>query len=210
MPELSNAQQHALKFDSKHYDDAYRNDYDVERYDELYATLYHAAGEPDSVLDLGCGLGNFLGDWPDPKDFPGVPFPPKVRIGVDFSKVAIDKAVLKYSDTCAFICKSFVWFLQNRPSHVAYDVVFMCEVLEHLIEDAWMFNKAKSMVEHGGCIIVSVPYEERVTCRSHTVVRYNEDVARDRFGSDIEFIESYDEKFLVFKWVNQAHCEGRR
>lgn len=180
-------------FGPEHYDRAYKGAYNVARYRWLYEKMYEAAGDPTSVLDLGSGLGNVLGCWPAPV--------PKVRIGFDWSEVAVSKAKAEYPD-CRYVCIDFESLMAGCPS-VRYDCVMMCEVLEHITFDADLWAWAKTVVGSGGCAVASVPWMNRVSGRAHTAIRYNRTVARERFGEDIEFMTDHDDSFLVFRWTNR-------
>jgi SAM-dependent methyltransferase len=176
-----------VKFGPDHYDRAFSKTYDEDRYLDLWDLIRSRARGAESVLDLGCGLGRLLGDWEDP---------PARRVGLDFSMVAIAKATERYAPAVMFWRATFEELLANPPDSPDFEVIFLCEVLEHVEYDQGLFAYAKTRASKR--VVASVPYGDRVRCKSHTATRYYPDTIGDRFG-EVRIVSAPDSKFLVFE-----------
>ncbi len=180
-----------MMFGSEDYDAAYRKPYDVERYRALWAFVQGRVHHLRSILDLGCGLGNFLGEW-------AYDDPPELRVGIDFSRVAIEKAKAAFPDL-SFWCVSFEDLLAEAyPIERRYSAVVLCEVLEHLDYDRDLFEFAKSCASDR--VVATVPYENRIRGRMHTSTRYSPQIVEKRFGPGIRVVSAPDSKYVVFEW----------
>jgi len=180
---------HSEKYNAEWYNSrawADPGSYNVDRYRELWSLIYEQAKGAESVLDLGCGNGTMLGEWPEPK--------PKIRFGVDFSERAIQYAAEKYPLN-VWMCKTFQELMEGRSTN-RFDVVILCEVLEHVEFDrqlfAWACDAAKQKV------IVSVPNGDRCPGTSHTATRYEASTVSERFGASLGIVSEPDSQFLVF------------
>lgn len=124
-----------------------------EIYDYLYQNGYHACGKNhalqfldyivenydfDSVLDVGCSNGMFVKAMQEKE---------KSAHGVDISQVAIN---LSIEETKVTTCKQAN--AMNLPfDHDIFDIVFSCDVLEHL-------NKSDSFLAMQEMVRVSKKY----------------------------------------------------
>jgi 2-polyprenyl-3-methyl-5-hydroxy-6-metoxy-1,4-benzoquinol methylase len=179
---------HSEKFNAEWYDShAYRQPecYKIERYRQLWDVFYKQANDAGSVLDIGCGIGAMLGDWPEPC--------PEKLVGIDFSSNAISYARTRYPEI-EWRCMSFDSFMW-KYDYEHYDVITLCEVLEHIEFDRELFWWAKAHARK--LVIASVPYNDRNKGTSHTAIRYTPNVVRGRFGP-VDVVEQPDERFLVF------------
>lgn len=100
--------------------------------------------EGDSVLDVGCGQGEFK------KYIPSAKF-----TGLEFSPDAISKGV---NNGCTILDQS----VEEHSSEYAgkYDVVGTFQVLEHVTKIADFLNSCAKCVKPGGYLIIAVPSEE--------------------------------------------------
>lgn len=101
------------------------------------------AMQPQSVLEVGCGDGYFLGNLP--KSIP-------VRIGVDLSSKAIAFAKA-FNPHCTF-------YSQNAADlKETFDIVAAIEVLEHIPDESVseFLNVLSSKVNDEGKVVISVP-----------------------------------------------------
>lgn len=121
------------------------------------------------VLDVGCGVGQFaellFDSGVDPTQYQGI----------DFSKVAIEKAKQRNPDV--FLCKNALEF---NGDFSRFNAVCFLEVLEHIKEDVALLG----MVKTGSTVIISVPNYD-----SSTHVRYFDSVSqvKKRYESVIKF-----------------------
>lgn len=175
------------------YDAVFAQPYDTDRYEALYAVFYRECNGHQSVLDLGCGTGDMLGNWPKPV--------PLLRQGVDWSANAIQTAQRRYPE-CAWRCATFDEYAHTvggwAPAESAFRAVTLCEVLEHLTQDVALFRLAQRLA---GCVVASVPNRDRCPGEAHTSFRYDEDNVRERFGPGVSIVEhDNDMTWIVFKW----------
>lgn len=110
--------------------------YELWKYLMKYLTDY----KNTKIYEFGCGVGQFANMLND-EGF-------KEYIGIDFSQVAIDKAIdLKLKESFNFICGNIInWKIPNG------DLILALEVLEH-IDDYELLNNQIS----GTHIIFTVP-----------------------------------------------------
>jgi len=105
------------------------------------------------VLDVACGSGT-LSDY-----FSGE------YTGLDISDVAIKQAKsVRRKDASFFVADILK---SNLETSIKYDTVVMAEFLEHIENDALVFEKALTILKPGGRIICSVPNGEKVPDESH-------------------------------------------
>jgi 2-polyprenyl-3-methyl-5-hydroxy-6-metoxy-1,4-benzoquinol methylase len=99
--------------------------------------------KPQSVLEVGCGDGYFIG---------GLPSNVPVRVGVDLSSKAIAFAKAFHPD-CTFYDQD-VNNLENK-----FDIVAVVEVIEHIPEEdlPGFFYALYKRINDNGKIIISVP-----------------------------------------------------
>lgn len=128
------------------------------------------------VLELGCGPGELSGMIADR----GLPV-----VGVDRNAEKIEEARRRYP-AADFVRKDI---LDVSPEEKRYDSVVLSEVLEHVPEEAGdrMLERAASLAEPGGRLIVSVPNEDCVPHRNHVRELTRCDLERllQRFGSPV-------------------------
>jgi len=120
------------------------NYYRTWGYDHQFA--YNAIQEGESVLDIGCGSGNFLNRIRDKTD--------KV-FGLEFNPVAIEQCkasgLAVYGDSIQ----------QHSETHTgAYDVVCLFQVLEHIHEIKLFLDASLKVLRKNGRLIIGVPNNE--------------------------------------------------
>jgi len=98
---------------------------------------------PQSVLEVGCGDGYFLG---------GLPTSIPVRVGVDLSSKAIAFAKAFHPD-CIFYNQDISALVDT------FDIIVAIEVIEHIPEEALpgFFHALYERVNNNGKIVISVP-----------------------------------------------------
>ena len=131
------------------------------------------------IIDFGCGSGQFdelaiKGGW-------------KYRLGLDFSKIAVNKAKERNSGHIEHFMIGNLYSddLWHKINNTFYGVAVFCEVLEHLYKDKWVLNQIQS----GKRIVFTVP---NFDCDSHVRWFDTMDDVRGRYEGiiDIEWIES--------------------
>lgn len=99
----------------------------------------------NSILDIGCGSGNFLVSLPDNIN----------KIGVDIDQNSIDSAKEKNSDI-TFICSPF----ERLKYDEKLDVITMFHVLEHVSMPLQTLKRLHSISDKNTKLIVEVPIIE--------------------------------------------------
>ena len=96
--------------------------------------------KPSSMLDFGCGEGNFLNYFSMVKN----------RTGIDFSSVAIENAGKKYPNNKYFLGS------ENEIEGV-FDLVTSIGVIEHTDDPKFHFNKLYNSTNEKGNLIIICP-----------------------------------------------------
>ena len=176
--------------DSDWYDSAYKasSEYKQDFRKSVYLPVWSKITEEilrqgyKSILDIGCGNGQFAAALLDRC--------PDIRYsGVDFSKVAIQKAQER-GLRCEFSCQN-IFDIDNDHLN-SFDLVCCLEVLEHIDEDL----KLLSALAAGSKLIYSVPNFDSI---SH--VRF--------FSDDVSVAIRYQYLFDDFK-ISQVKLNSRR
>ena len=169
---------------SKYYDEFYQREnssynlpYSQSGYYNLWAELANHIQETDSIVDLGCGVGQFASLL----HFLGL----KKYIGLDFSEVAIGKAKSKNLDGYEFKISDI-----TKDDFPKGDVYVLCEVLEHVQNDFIVLGKIPDSKK----VLISLPTFD---CESH--VRY--------FPTQHDVIARYDDQLKDYsiKLLNGRH-----
>ena len=105
------------------------------------------------VLDIACGTGD-LADF-----YKGQ------YVGVDISDVAIEKAEEIRRKDADFHCGDFL--VPKSERKYKFDTVVMAEFLEHIEDDAQVFENIKKMCKPDARLIISVPNGDRIPDENH-------------------------------------------
>tara|TARA_R110002074_G_scaffold139049_4_gene284528 strand:+ start:529 stop:1134 length:606 start_codon:yes stop_codon:yes gene_type:complete len=169
------------ELNSEWYDEVYRNGGSEEIYfkhysetpwinvwTEVFNRVKLYAGT--KILDIGCGPGqfsNFITDIDTEIKY----------IGLDFSKTAIDAAIIR-SPNHEFRVANV---LEYDIGSIEYDIVITMEFLEHIVQDIYVLNKIRS----GTMILATLPNmdseghvrflsKNKDTAKSEILNRYSE------------------------------------
>lgn len=107
------------------------------------------------VLDIGCHCGALL-------HFLAIRHPGAILAGCDVSDAKTDIARKVCPDAEIFLST-----LQELPSCGRYDVVFLMQVLEHLVDPEAALRRMLALVPPGGRVVVTVPDGRRDTFPAH-------------------------------------------
>lgn len=120
--------------------------------------------KPKSLLDYGCAHGHYAINIA--KRMPGI----RDILGVDIEESNIEKArawALKdgVDDRTEFI----VGTAEAIPSEKQFDLILVCEVLEHVKDPAQLIESLKAKLSPGGYILLTTPYGpwEAIGYREH-------------------------------------------
>ncbi|SFL03514.1 malonyl-CoA O-methyltransferase [Lachnospiraceae bacterium KH1T2] len=121
----------------------------ISKFDERYRIVYEEVvnqlrlkeGNLCNVLDLGCGKGQYLKNLSE--DAPGV-----ALFGVDLSQIFLDKINVKNLEKRR-------GSLTNIPyGDNSFDLVYMCESLEHAIDIEQTIREACRVIKNGGVLLI--------------------------------------------------------
>ncbi len=173
---------------SKYYDKAfqlpkYNCHYSKTVYYEMWKKVISYIADRDRILEIGCGTGQFakmifcLADY-------------STYTGIDFSKVAIQKAIEIRSNGY------FLLHDARKPFNCIYNTVICLETLEHIDNDIIVLKNLK----RGTKFIGSVPMGKDP---AHVRVFLTPESITERYGKliDIEEIIEFDIKKFVFKGI---------
>ncbi|OYQ34686.1 SAM-dependent methyltransferase [Flavobacterium cyanobacteriorum] len=120
---------------------------ELTRYTTIIRYLTDYGKQNPSILDIGCGEGVLNEKLP--KDYTYSYF-----LGIDFSKVSIEKAILKNFPNAEFQCRDIHNFNPERK----FDVIVFNEVFYYIHEKERMnvLQKMISHLEDNGIIIASI------------------------------------------------------
>ena len=114
-----------------------------------------------SVLDVGCGTGEFLDKLPH-----------------YYSKTGID---IKINDPNSKLIQSD--FLKYKFAH-KYDLITFNHSLEHLVNPIKAITKAKSLLNHDGVVIISIPVSDSYSFKLNPQKAFHLDPPRHIFIPD--------------------------
>lgn len=108
----------------------------------VYVKRYVRAMDGDSILDIGCGLGDVL------------EYLPRVEyLGFDMNRRYIKKAAQRFGDRGTFVCRKLSRELsQELPM---FNIILATGILHHLdnIETEQLFELARSKLKPGGRLV---------------------------------------------------------
>lgn len=122
-------------------DEAIQEQY-TQRYDAVFERLWDRFGRPGSLLDVGCGIGNFL-DWARGK-------------GIDASGTELDADALAAARERGLS----VWDAEELPNHLApgsVDVLTLWDVIEHVPDPRAFLASFLGYLRPGGLVVLETP-----------------------------------------------------
>ena len=164
--------------DAKYYDKIYRENrqymrhYKVSPYYQIWKRTLAFIPTGSSVLDIGCGTGQYASMLRDNKRV--------TYCGVDFSPIAISIAKKKCKGK--FVCEDAFGFEWTD----GIDIVVILEFLEHIADDKYFLNRLPVGIK----FIASVP---NYASNGHTRIFLSPQAVRDYYKDilDIEDIQTF-------------------
>jgi SAM-dependent methyltransferase len=118
-----------------------------QKYLVLKKLLPHKNGSTGSLLDIGCGEG-FTLDYFKNKNWN--------ITGIDFS----DFGCRRFNPACLPYLHTGDIYEQMIPlinSNTRYDVIWLDNVLEHVLDPLYLLRESKKLLQEGGVIVIEVP-----------------------------------------------------
>ena len=150
-----------------YWDTVYRHEWDSGRvtsgrYQRDYGPIHDAIVElvPDgaTVLDIACGSGVLCRKIKERR-------PAAQVTGVDFSEVAIERNREVDDGAIAYLALDVRRDLRSLAS--GFDVVTMCEIVEHLEEPEGVVGDAMSLLRPGGLFVLTCPHDDGIPSPEH-------------------------------------------
>ncbi|GMV99960.1 MAG: hypothetical protein AMXMBFR84_10990 [Candidatus Hydrogenedentota bacterium] len=116
---------------------------------ELVARLARASGEPNRILDYGCGTGSILKAMQ----------PLGEAYGIDMSGEAVQHCRQRGLDRVAHVPLEELIRYEN-PFDRRFHIVTMLDVLEHIPGDVGALRGIGEWIEPGGRVVIAVPAYE--------------------------------------------------
>lgn len=101
---------------------------------------------PHSILEVGCGTGQYFEAWK--------------QLGIDWTGVEVNNDMLEFCVARGMPVKSFD---ECTKINNKYDVVFLSQVLEHILEPNEFLKKIASLMAPGGLVHIDVPNHNALT-----------------------------------------------
>lgn len=173
------------------------------------------AGEPLSVLEIGCNTG-FLSLFVKQRH-------PEHRV------VAVDRAPvqIKANELIGATYEHPVEWVTLEGASVTeelgagtFDVVYLCEILEHLEHDSdvqhEVLRESLAAIRDTGVVIVTVPYEDRIPSPGH-LTEFTREMLRELLESEAAYVADLDparghyglEKHFIFLAAHQPIAANR-
>lgn len=133
-------------------DGLYPEDEDYPRRWEFSRCLSDLGEKPLSILELGCGAGEFLSMAQDRGH--------KV-LGVDFNPAGVEKAISRGLDA---VCGGFEYlreYLVTSNKECTFDAIVFFHVIEHLAEPQALLRDLRTFTHPGTRLIISCPGPDR-------------------------------------------------
>lgn len=142
----------------------------------------------DSILDIGCGLGNHC--------FSLLEFSPREIHGFDISFEIIE-LLQTFSNEIHFknvdICKDDISNYRNK-----FDIIFSCDVYEHVEDPQVMLNNIYTILKDGGSVSITFPNFDH---HGHNQLYNLDDLSAKihNAGFRKHKIEIIDDRSLIYK-----------
>jgi 2-polyprenyl-3-methyl-5-hydroxy-6-metoxy-1,4-benzoquinol methylase len=101
---------------------------------------------PESVLEIGCGTGQYYQAWR--------------KAGINWKGAEVNQTMLDFCRSKKMPVEEFDRILRRGEK---YDVIYMSQVLEHILEPLDFLKKIGSLLNKGGILHLDVPNQESVT-----------------------------------------------
>lgn len=137
----------AVMYAKENYHDVFAGDVDMESYNHSIAKMMRYYKDGKSMLDFGCGVGNFLKAGKQ-KDFQcyGVEYDPKV---IEHAKKNADVPVYSFD--------------KLKSSGLRFDIIHLGDVLEHMAEPKAIMKELSRLLTPNGVFLIEGPLQNNAS-----------------------------------------------
>lgn len=158
-------------------------------------------GKPDSILDVGCAMGDGLLEFQS--HFPGAEL-----FGIDYSQEGIAIARRRLPHACFWVVDiADGWHALYFLSRVVRlpDLVLCVQTLEHFEQGCIPWIMAQLLETTGYQLVISVPYSQDIPDEDHKTIFYE-----DSFGTAMQPDKvRRDGCHMAFSWVRKELAQWK-
>jgi len=134
--------------------------------------------KPITVLEIGCGTGQYYEAWKG--------------LGVSWTGVEVSKEMLNFCQSKNMPVEEFDECLRNDKR---YDVIFLSQVLEHILEPSDFLSRIGKLLVKDGILHIDVPNHDSVTSLFRKVNLFHTDYG---FIQPMHHLIGYTKKSLAY------------
>lgn len=105
--------------------------------------------KPKTILEIGCGTGQYYEAWK--------------KLGVNWTGIEVNKEMLDFCHSKNIPVEEFSAMDESINRDRKYDVIFLSQVLEHILEPHDFLNKIRGYLADGGILHIDVPNHDSLT-----------------------------------------------
>ena len=104
---------------------------------------------PLSVLEIGCGTGQYYEAWKE--------------LGIEWTGFEVNQEMLKFCRARSIPVDDCNIMKDIKKDNKKYDVIFMSQVLEHILTPQLLLDRIKDYLADGGILHIDVPNHDSLT-----------------------------------------------
>lgn len=114
-------------------------------------TYWHSiiGRELRSILEIGCGTGQYYEAW--------------TKLGVEWTGTEVNQEMLAFCRTRNIPVHALDIAEQSNSLQGRYDVIFLSQVLEHILTPYTFLRRARDLLEDDGVLHIDVPNHDSLT-----------------------------------------------
>jgi 2-polyprenyl-3-methyl-5-hydroxy-6-metoxy-1,4-benzoquinol methylase len=137
----------AVMYAKENYHDVYAGDVDIDAYRHSIAKMMGYYKEGKSMLDFGCGVGNFLKT--------------AKQMGFQCHGVEYDPKVIEQAQKNSGV--SVYSFDELKSSGQKFDIIHLGDVLEHMAEPKAIMNELSTLLAKDGIFFIEGPLQNNAS-----------------------------------------------
>lgn len=134
--------------------------------------------KPITILEIGCGTGQYYEAWKE--------------IGVNWTGIEINKEMLNFCRLKNIPVEEFDECIRSEKK---YEVIFLSQVLEHILEPTDFLNKIGKLLAKDGILHIDVPNHDSITSLYRKINLFHNDYG---FIQPMHHLIAYTKKSLAY------------